>query len=199
MCLGDYGHRLVMDLYPASMAVFEQQVENAIETAGKRAESAKVLAKAAETPTLDAAQTGEKGSAALGDKVGDKVTAKVLDLRTQIKPEKSAKLPARSDNGDYKRLTTIAIDAGHGGEDPGAKGAKGSYEKHITLSIARKPHIADTLQGMTAVLLATLSNTVMKFLIVVFLGDKSLRKWVGLGFGAIFLATVLGMAAMWLL
>ena len=69
----------------------------------------------------------------------------------------------------------------------------------ITLSIARKPDIADSLQGMTAVLLATLSNTVMKFLIVIVFGDKSLRKWVGLGFGAIFLATVLGILAMrWL-
>jgi uncharacterized membrane protein (DUF4010 family) len=67
----------------------------------------------------------------------------------------------------------------------------------ITLSIARKPDIDDTLQGMTAVLLATLSNTVMKFLLVVFFGDKSLRNWVGLGFGAIFLATVLGMVVMW--
>lgn len=69
----------------------------------------------------------------------------------------------------------------------------------ITLSIARKADIADTLHGMTAVLLATLSNTVMKFLIVVYFGDGSLRKWVGLGFGAIFLATVLGMVAMRLL
>ncbi len=69
----------------------------------------------------------------------------------------------------------------------------------ITLSIARDADITNTLQGMTAVLLATLSNTVMKFLLVVFFGDKSLRKWVGLGFGAIFLATLLGMVAMWLL
>ena len=69
----------------------------------------------------------------------------------------------------------------------------------ITLSIARDADITNTLQGMTAVLLATLSNTVMKFLLVVFFGDKSLRKWVGLGFGAIFLAALLGMVAMWLL
>ena len=32
----------------------------------------------------------------------------------------------------------IAIDAGHGGEDSGARGASGSLEKNITLSIARK-------------------------------------------------------------
>lgn len=136
--MGEYGHRLVMDLYPATMAVFEQQVENAIETAGKRAESAKALTKAADVPATDVAQIGEKGSVVMSDKVGDKATAKVLDLRTQIKPEKSTKATTRSENGDYKRLITIAIDAGHGGEDPGAKGAKGSHEKDITLSIARR-------------------------------------------------------------
>jgi len=36
------------------------------------------------------------------------------------------------------RVITIAIDAGHGGEDPGARGAKGSKEKDITLAIAKK-------------------------------------------------------------
>ena len=38
----------------------------------------------------------------------------------------------------YKRLITIAIDAGHGGEDPGAIGSMGSKEKHVVLSIARR-------------------------------------------------------------
>ncbi|HOY29334.1 MAG TPA: hypothetical protein PLR96_10195, partial [Flavobacteriales bacterium] len=52
------------------------------------------------------------------------------------------------------------------------------------------------LSGMTAVLLATLSNTVMKYLIVVFFGDSSLRKWVGLGFGSVVMATVLAMLVM---
>lgn len=37
-----------------------------------------------------------------------------------------------------QRLITIAVDAGHGGEDPGARGANGSHEKQITLAIARK-------------------------------------------------------------
>ncbi|CAD5249264.1 N-acetylmuramoyl-L-alanine amidase [Alteromonas sp. 38] len=32
----------------------------------------------------------------------------------------------------------VAIDAGHGGEDPGSIGPAGTYEKHITLSIAKK-------------------------------------------------------------
>lgn len=38
----------------------------------------------------------------------------------------------------YNRLITVAIDAGHGGEDPGAVGAAGTFEKDITLSVARK-------------------------------------------------------------
>ncbi len=39
---------------------------------------------------------------------------------------------------DVARLITVAIDAGHGGEDPGAKGRSGTHEKHVTLAIARK-------------------------------------------------------------
>jgi N-acetylmuramoyl-L-alanine amidase len=36
-----------------------------------------------------------------------------------------------------RRLLTIAIDPGHGGEDPGATGGSGTHEKDVVLSIAR--------------------------------------------------------------
>ena len=36
------------------------------------------------------------------------------------------------------RMITIALDPGHGGEDPGAVGKAGSYEKNVVLSIARR-------------------------------------------------------------
>jgi N-acetylmuramoyl-L-alanine amidase len=36
------------------------------------------------------------------------------------------------------RLLTVAIDPGHGGEDPGAIGSAGTYEKHIALDVAKK-------------------------------------------------------------
>lgn len=69
----------------------------------------------------------------------------------------------------------------------------------ITLSIARNAESIGVMKSVIAVLLATLSNTVMKFMIVVFFGDNSLRKWVGFGFGTIFIATVLAILAMrWL-
>jgi len=40
--------------------------------------------------------------------------------------------------GTVGRDIVVAIDAGHGGEDPGARGADGSLEKDITLAIARR-------------------------------------------------------------
>jgi N-acetylmuramoyl-L-alanine amidase len=36
------------------------------------------------------------------------------------------------------RLLTVAIDPGHGGEDPGAIGSAGTYEKHVVLDIAKR-------------------------------------------------------------
>ena len=38
------------------------------------------------------------------------------------------------------RLVTIAIDPGHGGEDPGAIGSAGTCEKDVTLAIAQRLH-----------------------------------------------------------
>jgi N-acetylmuramoyl-L-alanine amidase len=47
----------------------------------------------------------------------------------------------------------VAIDAGHGGEDPGSVGPTRKYEKHITLSISRKiAQQINSVPGMKAVL-----------------------------------------------
>ena len=61
------------------------------------------------------------------------------------KDKKIAAAPPRPDRGPPahapgtpERKITIAIDPGHGGEDPGAIGRRGTYEKHVTLAIARK-------------------------------------------------------------
>ena len=66
---------------------------------------------------------------------------------------KSGKETATPKSSQYARLLTIAIDAGHGGEDPGAKGAHGTYEKQVTLAVARKlKERIDQQENMRAVL-----------------------------------------------
>jgi N-acetylmuramoyl-L-alanine amidase len=52
------------------------------------------------------------------------------------------------------RTVVIAIDAGHGGEDPGAHGGAGTHEKDVTLAIARKvKELIDDTPNMRAVLI----------------------------------------------
>jgi N-acetylmuramoyl-L-alanine amidase len=51
------------------------------------------------------------------------------------------------------RPITIAIDPGHGGEDPGAIGRRGTYEKHVALAIGRKlKRLVDRETNMRAML-----------------------------------------------
>ncbi|MGH7253332.1 MAG: N-acetylmuramoyl-L-alanine amidase [Nitrospiraceae bacterium] len=53
-----------------------------------------------------------------------------------------------------QRDLIIAIDAGHGGEDPGALGASGAQEKQVTLAIARRlARLCNREPGMRAVLI----------------------------------------------
>jgi len=53
----------------------------------------------------------------------------------------SARPPARATtvtNASTPTEVVIAIDAGHGGEDPGARGSLGTHEKDVTLAVARR-------------------------------------------------------------
>ena len=58
----------------------------------------------------------------------------VVDL-TQLEQSQAIVKDQQSDNRN--RDIVIAIDAGHGGEDPGSIGRGGTYEKNITLSVAK--------------------------------------------------------------
>jgi len=118
--VGEYGHRLVLDVYPLVpvdplMALLQKQ-----EVKVGEPEPAPATAPEAAKLAADAAP------------------------KTEIS---AARKPVVS------RLVTIVIDAGHGGEDPGAKGRRGSREKNVTLTIARKlKSIIDAEPNMRAVL-----------------------------------------------
>ena len=115
--VGDYGHRLVLDLHPVE-------------------EHDPLLALIMKDSPLDAA-------------AGDKARGSAQASVTEQRPGGSA----RRNEPDVKRLITVVLDPGHGGEDPGAVGRAGSYEKNVTLSIARRlKRKIDAEPGMRAVL-----------------------------------------------
>jgi len=90
------------------------------------------------TPPATTKEPTSEASAANTEKPADKPT--VADKPKQAKPG--------------QKLITIAVDAGHGGEDPGARGANGSHEKNITLAIARKlKQQIDAEDNMQAILI----------------------------------------------
>jgi N-acetylmuramoyl-L-alanine amidase len=99
--VGDYGHRLVLDLYPL-----------------------------VPIDPLMALLQKKEAEPGLASPVDPSATKNLGDAKDPAKP-RGAK-PA------VVRLVTVAIDAGHGGEDPGARGRRGTYEKNVTLLIARK-------------------------------------------------------------
>jgi N-acetylmuramoyl-L-alanine amidase len=107
--VGEYGHRLVLDIYPA------QEVD----------------------PILSLLQKpGARTEPSLGN-----AAPKTIPGRARIEP-------------GVERPITIAVDAGHGGEDPGAKGRRGTYEKTVTMLIARKlKSLIDAEPNMRALLI----------------------------------------------
>ena len=79
--------------------------------------------------------------------VGKPPKARSLDTR-----KKGTTTPKQSEL--RARTLTIAIDAGHGGEDPGARGRRGSREKNVTLAIAKKvKKLVDSTPNMRGVLI----------------------------------------------
>jgi N-acetylmuramoyl-L-alanine amidase len=128
--VGEYGHRLVLDVYPLvavdPLMALAQQSEN------KLAASAPAVASAvAETPTVEPKPA---------------VIAQAEPVAPKPAPLPRAELSTR--------VLIVAVDAGHGGEDPGAHGRKGTYEKNVTLAIARKlKEQIDAAPGMRAVLI----------------------------------------------
>lgn len=78
---------------------------------------------------------------------GDRLVVDLYDAANEPPPPPPALAP-----GGHRDIV-IAIDAGHGGDDPGASGPHGTQEKDVTLAIAKR--LAEAFnkeQGMKAVL-----------------------------------------------
>ncbi len=71
------------------------------------------------------------------ERAGDRL---VLDLYDKGAGKPAAPTVRKSADDGGKRDIIIAIDAGHGGEDPGASGPKRLREKDVVLAIAREVH-----------------------------------------------------------
>jgi N-acetylmuramoyl-L-alanine amidase len=83
-------------------------------------------------------------------KFQDKPNRIVVDIALEQGP-KAAKKTEKIH--DLKQKKVIIIDAGHGGEDPGAVGKKKTFEKNIVLSICRElQNTINKMQGYRAVL-----------------------------------------------
>ena len=129
---GDYKHRLVLDIYPLQdelMAMLGKK-SSVSDTANQPKPVVEPLPPNAGAP----AEPIEVTPTAPSEPVKAKNDEPLLINKDTPAPNKDAPIV----NKDDERLITIAIDAGHGGEDPGARGANGSREKDITLKIANK-------------------------------------------------------------
>lgn len=166
MPAGDYKHRLVLDIYPVNdplMTLLAQRDNTFSPTAEVQAfnqlpptqSSAEPLPEQPSTnPTLNPAP--EAAAIIVTE------DSKPLETSPQIIPTESngsaqavaTKVAPENKAVDKSiRQITIAIDPGHGGEDPGAIGATGSREKDITLIVAKKLKAKiDEEPGMRAVL-----------------------------------------------
>jgi len=157
---GDYKHRLVLDIYPIKdplMAMLDQHdnTQPAVDaTATKNNATAVTTAPLTDVPAITVANNtapDEKveqvvkpaANTANVVEATPPVTQAVVAPPTATQPVTTAASASKEVTENKPttkglRLITIAIDAGHGGEDPGAMGATGSHEKEITLAIAKK-------------------------------------------------------------
>ncbi len=122
--IGEYGHRLVLDIYPV--------------------EPLDPILALLQKPDLKMGQVFGKSAD------GEPSEEQRREARPNNKQSQSAKEPA---GPVVNRLVTIVVDAGHGGEDPGARGRRGTREKHVTLTIARRlKSLIDVEPNMRALL-----------------------------------------------
>ena len=121
--VGEYRYRLVFDLYPEQAA---DPLMALLDARGPQGTPGGA------TPSPDAA------SAQAGEPVPESRGMAPTDHSADRATERSTETSMKPGSAGVARMITIALDPGHGGEDPGATGAGGTHEKFVALSIAQR-------------------------------------------------------------
>lgn len=137
-----YQHRLVLDLYPAQeldplAQLIQERLPGSSELAANT--TATAAAPAHDDDPLSqliaqrqTAQTAQAEPSAPATAAPPSAPAQVAAAPAQ--PAQPA--PSTKTAGPTERIIIVALDPGHGGEDPGAIGPRGTREKDIVLKIA---------------------------------------------------------------
>ena len=131
-----YQHRLVLDLYPTQVA---DPLEALIAERLNGASPSNNVPSMTATPTPPPASKLTTRPDPLADLMGSQ------DRKPQALPATPAASAASSTasvaahtSPDSERFIIVALDPGHGGEDPGAIGPRGTKEKDVVLQIAHR-------------------------------------------------------------
>ena len=149
--VGEYKHRLIFDLYPVApvdpiTALIEKGewgrpgADERMPLADSRAEPKAVPREVplAREPGRDADQAAREALRdGLHEQPRDLARDTTRDTKNNQRNDTVRDYP-RVEPAPVTRMITIAIDPGHGGEDPGAVGRNGSREKDVVLAIARR-------------------------------------------------------------
>jgi len=139
-----YRHRLIFDLYPL------KPVDPLTAMIQKENWSGNEVAAATPTPSAQPGtpSVGQVGPPPVAQLEADAARAGTTPAQPQPstpQPPAAAQQQARAQaqakaapGQKVTRMVTIALDPGHGGEDPGATGATGVHEKDIVLSVAKR-------------------------------------------------------------
>lgn len=129
-----FQHRLVLDLYPVAQidpleALIAEHVQN-----DKKSKDAleELIAKQQPSKTNPAANTLSTPPNAMPSTPAGGSTASA-----PAKPGATSAKPSAAEPS-YDRFVVVALDPGHGGEDPGAIGPKGTKEKDVVLQMAHR-------------------------------------------------------------
>lgn len=135
-----YQHRLVLDLYPAQeLDPLAQLIQERLPGSSELAANTAAAAPAHDDDPLSqliaqrqTAQTAQAEPSAPATAAPPSAPAQVAAAPAQ--PAQPA--PSTKTAGPTERIIIVALDPGHGGEDPGAIGPRGTREKDIVLKIA---------------------------------------------------------------